>query len=287
VRTADLARLISLAAIWGGSFLFMRIASPALGALVTADARLLIGGGALALYLWFTGAKSPYRGRAKTFALVGMVNSGVPFAMFSIAALWIPASYSAVLNALAPLFGALFLWLLERERLTGRKTAGIALGPIGVALMSRLGPIPLTTQVVLGILACVLATVCYGWAGVLIRRHARDIPSMHSATGTQLAAGAILLPLALGQAVVAPPPQAIALGVIAATLALGVLCSGVAYVLYFRLMTDLGPTRALTVTYVIPVFGMLWAAIFLGESITAGMLLGAALVVAGTVLVLR
>lgn len=287
MRTSDVLRLIALAAIWGGSFLFMRIISPAAGAIVGADIRLFIGGAGIVLYLAMRGEAMPWRGRVKTFSLLGLVNSGVPFILFSAAALWIPASYSAVLNALAPLFGALFLWAVDREPLTRRKLLGIALGLAGVALMSRLGPIALAPQVIAGILACTVATLCYGWAGLLIRRHARDIPPLHAAAGTQIAAGVLIAPLALGQAAISPPQALATWPVVGSLLAIGLLCSGVAYMLYFRLMRDVGPTRALTVTYIIPVFGILWAALFLGEDITSGMLLGAMLVVAGTVLVLR
>ncbi len=287
MHLADFARLIALAAIWGGSFLFMRIISPATGAVVGADLRLFIGAASIVLFLAMRGESMPWRGRTRTFALIGLVNSGVPFILFSYAALWIPASYSAVINALAPLFGALFLWWCDGEALTRRKVVGILLGLSGVILMSRIGPIELDLTATAGILACTLATVCYGWAGVLIRRHAKKIQPLHSAAGTQLAAGVLIAPLAIGQAVLAPPIALTTWPVIGALLAIGVLCSGVAYMLYFRLMRDLGPTRALTVTYLIPVFGILWASLFLGENITAGMLFGALLVVAGTVLVLR
>ncbi len=284
---SDIVRLIVLAAIWGSSFLFMRILSPALGPVVGADVRLLIGAAALAIYLAFRGDRGVYRGRLGAFSLVGLVNSGVPFVLFSLAALSIPASYSAVLNALAPLFGALFLWRLEGEPLSGRKVAGISLGVIGVALMSRLGPVPMNPATIGAIGACVIATICYGWAGVLIRRRAKAIPSLHFAAGTQLAAGFWILPFALAHGFVSPPVDPASPIVFGSALAIGVLCSAVAYMLYFRLMADVGPTRTLTVTFIIPVFGILWAVLFLGESITPGMLAGAALVIAGTVLVLR
>ena len=283
----DIARLVLLAAIWGSSFLFMRILSPALGPVIGADVRLLIAGLVLALYIAIRGDQGVYQGRARAYAFVGMVNSGLPFLLFSYAALVIPASYSSVLNALAPLFGALCLWRLEGEPLSRRKMAGIALGIAGVALMSRLGPVPMNIESLSGIGACVIATVCYGWAGVLIRRRAKTIPSLHFAMGTQLAAGLLILPFALINGAVAPPPDPFSPVVVGSAIAIGVLCSGVAYMLYFRLMASLGPTRTLSVTFIIPVFGILWAVLFLGETITPGMLVGALLVVGGTVLVLR
>jgi len=287
MSAGNVARLIALAAIWGASFLFMRILSPAVGPVIGADVRLFISAGALALWLAWRGERGAYRGRMRTYSFVGMVNSGVPFVLFSAAALVIPASYAAVLNGLAPLFGALFMRVLDGEPLTARKVSGIGLGIVGVALLGRLGPLDLTPAAVGGILACVLATVCYGWAGVLIRRRARDIPSMHFAAGTQLGAGLWLIPFALAQGVVAPPVDPWSPVVVGSALAIGILCSGVAYLLYFHLMATTGPAKTLTVTFIIPVFGMLWAALFLGEAITPGMLAGASLVIAGTFLVLR
>jgi drug/metabolite transporter (DMT)-like permease len=284
---SDIARLILLAAIWGSSFLFMRILSPAVGPVIGAEVRLLIAALVLAAYLALRGDRGVYAGRAGAYSLVGMVNSGIPFLLFSYAALSIPASYSSVLNALAPLFGAIFLWRLEGEALSRRKLAGIGLGIVGVALMSRLGPVPMNLATLSGIGACVVATVCYGWAGVLIRRRAKAIPSLHFAMGTQLAAGIWILPFALLHGAVAPPIDPYSPLVVGSAVAIGVLCSAVAYMLYFRLMASIGPTRTLSVTFIIPVFGILWAALFLGESITPGMLVGAMLVVAGTVLVLR
>jgi len=287
VSPSDIARLILLAAIWGSSFLFMRILSPALGPVVGADVRLLIAAGALSLLLSLRGEGDFYKNRMRTFTFVGMVNSGLPFIFFSAAALAIPASYSAVLNALAPLFGALFLWRLEGEPLSRRKIAGIALGVIGVALMGRLGPVPMNPATLGAIGACVVATVCYGWAGVLIRRRAKEIPSLQFAAGTQLAAGLFIMPFAFVHGIVSPPVDPASPIVIASALAIGILCSALAYMLYFRLMASVGPTRTLTVTFIIPVFGILWSALFLGESITLGMVAGAGLVVVGTVLVLR
>jgi drug/metabolite transporter (DMT)-like permease len=287
VNKQELFRLIALAAIWGASFLFMRILSPAVGAFIGADVRLLIGGIALIFYLWWLGEDARLLERARVYTHLGLFNSGMPFILYSAAALTLPASYSAVLNALAPLFGALFMWTAEGERLSPRKIAGMIVALLGVAIMSRLGPIPLTLGTLAAILACIAATACYGWAGLLIRRRGKNIAPTHLAAGTQLAAGLVILPLAIGQAYVVPPVDPFNPLVVIAAISIGVLCSGVAYFLYFRLIRDSGPTRALTVTYIIPVFGILWAALFLGERVTPGMLLGAVLVLVGTFLVLR
>jgi drug/metabolite transporter (DMT)-like permease len=131
------------------------------------------------------------------------------------------------------------------------------------------------------ILACVLATACYALGGVYIKKRATDLAPKAMAAGGQFAAGLIVLPLAAAFPPAEPPGPAAVLALIAFAL----LCSAVAYLIYYKLMAELGPTKALTVTFLIPAFGMLWGALLLGERIRAPMLGGAALVLAGTALV--
>lgn len=283
MRPADIARLVVLAAIWGASFIFMRLAAPALGPVLMADLRLLIAGLALAAWLLATGYDMQWRRYWKQYAVLGVVNSGVPFVMYAFAALHLPASLSAVLNATAPLFGALFgaLWLGERLGLL--RIAGLAAGIAGVALVSQPGGLQPAPFFGWAIAACLLACACYGVTGVLIRKLAPQAKPTGIAVGSQLAAGVALLP-AVPFALPGTPPGAVA---ILSVLVLALLCSALAYVLYFRLIADIGATRALTVTYLIPVFGILWGALFLGESLPAAALAGGVLIVTGTVLVAR
>jgi drug/metabolite transporter (DMT)-like permease len=283
MRPADVARLVTLAAIWGGSFIFMRILAPVLGPVATADARLLIAGVVLVAIFAIRGPELEWRKHWRRYAVVGIINSGIPFLLYSYAALHIPASYSAILNATAPLFGMGLSVLWLSERLMGWNVLGAILGTVGVGLITGLGPVTVTPVVLAAIGACLGAALCYAVAGVYMKRKATGVSPMMMAGASQLVAGLALLP----PSVAFPPRGQITLFIAGCALALALLCSAVAYILYYRLVADCGPTRALTVTYLIPVFGLLWGMLFLGEAVTAGMLAGCGLVITGTAFVLR
>jgi drug/metabolite transporter (DMT)-like permease len=185
----------------------------------------------------------------------------------------------SVLNATSPMWGAVCAAIFLGERLTARRTLGLFIGIVGVALVTG----PEATFSLMPVIAALCAAFSYGLAGAYMKRKAADVPSRGMAVGTQLVAGFILIPLIpLWPPAAAPTPL-----VVASMLALGLVCGAIAYLLYFRLITDIGPTGALTVTYLIPVFGVLWGALFLGETISLLMLAGAGLVLLGTVFVLR
>jgi drug/metabolite transporter (DMT)-like permease len=281
MNPASILRLLALSAIWGSSFIFMRYLAPILGPVVTADMRVLIAGAALAGFFAVTRFKPEWRENWKHFLVIGMVNSGIPFILYSFAALYLPASLEAILNSTAPLFGAVFSAIWLAERLTLRKIAGLALGIAGVALVSSLGGFERSPMSWLALAACLLAPACYGLAGVYIRKRAASVRPMATAGGSQLAAGLVLLPLVF----FFPPAGPVTLSVGALTACFALLCSAVAYILYYRLIADVGPTRALTVTFLIPVFAMVWGALFLGERITPSMIGGAAVILAGTWLI--
>ena len=280
---ADYARLVLLAALWGGAFVFLRVAAPVLGPAWTAECRVLLGG--LALLAWFrlTGFEPGLRRHARFYLLIGAVNIAAPFALYSYAAMHVPASLLSIVNATAPIFGLAWSALFRDERVTLRKAAGLALGIVGVALIVR-PPDGAAVAPQLGPLAAALAACCcYGVTGVLMKRFSSGASPRGMAAGNQLAAALVLLPLLpFFPPLAAPTPI-----VIANVLALALLASGVAFLLYFRLIADVGATRALTVTYLIPLFGVLWGWIFLGETLPAAALAGGALILAGTVLVTR
>ena len=240
---------------------------------------MLVAGIALALWFRFTGYDPQWRRWAPQYALAGMINSGLPFVLFAFAALSIAAGEMAVLNATSPMWAAVMSAAFLGERLTPRRIAGLVLGLAGVALIAR----PTGTGgTFLAVAAAMLASACYGFMGVYLARWARGAPAKGLAVGTQLTAGLLLLPLAA----IAPVPPAPSLLIVGCVLALGLICGAVGYVLYFRLIADLGATGALSVTYLIPLFAMLWGALFLAEPVTLPMACGAALVMAGTGLVL-
>jgi drug/metabolite transporter (DMT)-like permease len=281
MRPADTARLVSLAAIWGASFLFMRIAAPALGPVLTAELRTLIAGVALAAYFAVTGYDPEYRRWARHYVIVGILSSAVPFLLWAYAALSLTAGLLSVLNATSPMWGAVCSAIILGERLNARRVTGLVIGVVGVALVTRPGASETFSAIAVG--AAVVAAFCYGLIATYIKRWASDVPSRGMAVGSQLAAGILLIPFIP----LWPPVGAPTAGVVASILALGLVCSALAYLLYFRLIADLGATGALTVTYLIPVFGVLWGALFLGETLSVSMLAGAALVILGTVFVLR
>ncbi|MFZ6777177.1 DMT family transporter [Undibacterium sp. Ji83W] len=281
MRSADLLRLISLAAIWGASFLFMRVLAPVVGVLWSAEVRVGLAGAALLAMMLVTGRAMNFRENWKSFLILGTINSALPFALYSYAALSIPAGYSAIVNATSPLWGAVMGAAFLGERLTLRKMAGMAIGVLGVAFLVRLGPVEFNSKLVLAVLACVGATLCYAVVGIYTKKKLTGLTSMQMATGSQVGAAFVLLPFL---------PLAPVQGEITATIAmvgvaLALLCSAVAYLIYFRLMADLGPTKALTVTFLIPLFALLWGYLFLNEHITMNTVIGCAGVVIATWLV--
>lgn len=250
-----------------------------MGPVLTADLRTLIGGLALAAYFGLTGFDPQWRRHGGHYVVMGIVNTGLPFLLWAYAALSLTAGLMAVLNATSPMWGVLWSAVLLRERVKLRALTGLGVGILGVALVTG----PEATGAFLPVAAALGAAFCYGLAGAYVRRWAAHVPSRGMAVGTQLTAGTLLIPLlAVWPPYAAPSPL-----VAACILALGLVCGAVAYVLYFRLIADIGATGALTVTYLIPVFGVLWGAVFLGETLTLQMLAGAVLVVLGTVFVLR
>jgi drug/metabolite transporter (DMT)-like permease len=274
--------LLALSGIWGSSFIFMRYLAPLIGPVATADLRMLLAGLALVCFFAITRFSAQWRRNWKQFLLIGLLNSAIPFVLYSAAALYLPASMEAIFNSMSPMFGAIFgaIWLAER--ITARKAVGLLLGIGGVAAMSSLGGLHATTQTVLSMVACLVAPMCYGLAGVYIKRKVTGVKPMAIAGGSQLLGGLALLPFAF----IAPPAiSAFNPKVALLIVAFALLCSAVAYLIYYKLIADVGPTRALTVTFLIPVFAMLWGFLFLGEAVTWSMALGAAIILAGTYLV--
>lgn len=280
---ASFARLVALAAIWGSSFLFLRQTAPVFGPVWTAALRLALAGSVLCGYLAAVGRPVRWRGYVRHYFWVGVINSSIPFCLFAFAALALPASYSVVLNSSTPLFGAVFASLVLGDRLSWIRLLGLALGSLGVAVVTGLGSIDVTPLVLVSMGACLVAAACYAAAGIYLKRWAPPMDPPALAGASQVLAALALVPL-LGWSELRSAPT---LPAVASLVTLSLLCSGVAYLLYFRLIADVGPMRAQTVTFLMPVFGVLWGAIFLGESLSIGVVGGCALIVSGTALVLR
>jgi drug/metabolite transporter (DMT)-like permease len=273
---------ILLAAIWGASFMFMRVAVVELGAFATAGLRVSIASAFLLPLLLGRGHAGLLLKNWKLALVVGIFNSAIPFACFSYALLSISTGLSSILNATVPLFGAIIAWLWLKDRPDGSRILGLLIGFVGVALLAwdkaSFKPDASGNASGWAVLACLLATLCYGLSASFTKRYMAGLPSVVSATGSQMGASVGLLPLAWWFW----PDHAVSLQAWAAVIALGVLCSGVAYSLYFRLIERAGPSRALSVTFAIPVFAVLYGVILLGEAVTPWMLLCGLIIVVGT-----
>lgn len=275
--------LLLLAALWGASFLFMRMGAAEFGALPTAATRVGIGALFLSPLMMSRGQGPALVQHWRASMALGVFNSGLPFALFSFALLTINSSLAAVLNATTPMFGALVAWVWFRERPSGWRLVGLAIGFIGVVMLAsgsaglRDGDGAGSHAALWAIGACLLACLCYGIAASATRRYLTGVPPLATATGSQIGA-ALLLAV---PAILYWPQQMPSLRAWLAIAALGVLCTGVAYFLFFRLIERAGPARALTVTFLLPVFATFYGVAFLDERITQWMLVCAVVIVCG------
>jgi drug/metabolite transporter (DMT)-like permease len=284
MNAASFFRLILLAAIFGGSFLFMRIGVPALGPALMIEYRVALAALFLALIGFILKKPMALRRNWRHYVILGFFNSGLPFLLFAIAARTLPASMLSVLNATAPIWGALIGAVWTRQPLSPRTILGLILGMCGVAMLVGLDHASTQAGAGWAIAAALTAAFCYGIATTYAKTAAmaKGVEPFANAHGSMWGAALTVLPALL---FFPPPAGRPGAGVFAAVLALGIVCSGIAYLLYFRLIKDVGATSALTVTFLVPVFGILWGCLFLGETIGVSTLVGAAVVVTGTALV--
>ena len=271
---------VALAAIWGSSFLFMRLGGADFGVLPTAGVRVAIGAAVLMPILWVGGQWGALRKHAVPILLIGMLNSGLPFVLFAYAVTSISTGLSAILNATVPLFGALIAWVWLKDRPGGSRIVGLVVGFAGVVLLAGEKASFKPGGSGWAVLACLLATLCYGYAANFTKKYLHGVHPLATATGSQIGA---TLGLALPSLWLWPSHNP-SLTSWLALLVLGVVCTAAAYILYFRLIARLGPARAVTVTFLVPVFAILYGTLFLGEQLTLWMLLCGAVVVCGTAL---
>lgn len=281
---SSIVDFVVLGAIWGSSFLFMRLAVVEFGPLPTAAVRVAIAAAFLVPLMLWKGQGRLFRRHWLAICLVGIINSGIPFFLFSFALLAITTGLSAILNATVPLFGALVAWAWLKDRPTGTRVLGLVIGFLGVAMLAWDGasfkPNASGIAPAWAVLACLGATVCYAIAASFTKRYLTGLPPLVTATGSQVgAAVALALPALWLWPHELPGGRAwLAVAV------LGLLCTGVAYILYFRLIEQTGPARALAVTFLVPVFAILYGVLFLGERVTSWMLVCGMIIVCGTAL---
>lgn len=280
MKPFDLAELALLAAIWGASFLFMRMGAHEFGAIPMAALR--VGGASLLLLPLLTlhQGLAELKREWRLLLLLGLLNSALPFVLFGFAALSITAGLSSILNATTPLWGALVAWIWFSQRLGPVRMLGLALGFAGVLFLAWDKASFKPGGDGWAIVACLGAALCYGIAANFAKRRLGHITPLTVATGSQVSATLLLaLPAQLAWPAAAPGLQAW----VSVTL-LALLCSGVAYILYFRLMSRVGPTNTMSVTFLVPVFAVLWGYAFLSEVFTSQMALGCGVVLLGTAL---
>lgn len=278
MRIADYFRLLLLAAIWGASFLFMRIAVPQFGAINTAFLRVFLGFTGLAIILFMFKSSFDFKDKFKPSVILGVINSGLPFLMYCLAARWLPAGYSAIMNATTPLMGALIGFSCFSEKLTFRKWAGMFLGLVGIIVITTIGEAQSSDKQIIGVIACLIATSCYGVSSFLTRSWITDKGGLDPkivAFGSQMGASIFLLPFFIWSTSVGPAVNWLQQEPGISVIAVGVICTALAYILYFRLIADIGPLRSLTVTFLIPPFGVLWGYLVLNETINNGFIIGA------------
>ena len=285
MKPFDIGELVLLAALWGASFLFMRLGAYEFGPIALAAVRVGLASAMLIPVLASRGQLADLRTHWKGMLLVGALNSAVPFALFSFAALSITAGLSSIVNATTPLWTAVvaFVWL--RQGLTPLRVLGLVIGFAGVAFLAwdKASFKPGADHAGLwAVLACAAATLCYGVAANATKRYLAGVSPLAVATGSQFAA-TLLLALPAAWLWPAAQPSGTAWG---SAFALAALCTALAYILYFRLMSRVGPTNAVSVTFLIPLFAILWGALFLQEAVTAQMIAGGAIVLVGIALAL-
>lgn len=278
MATQTLIDLVVLGALWGASFLFMRVAAPEFGPIPLIAVRVTVAALILLPLLLRGQGLAPLRKAVGPLLLVGATSTAVPFTLFAFAALSLPAGLSSVLNASVPLFGGLigFLWLGQRP--TRQRLLGLAVGFTGVLVLAW--PRLTTANDWRAVVAALCATSLYALAAHVTQRSLAGVAPFVVATGSQTAAAVMLLPLvAFTWPAVAPTARAWGYAML-----LGSVCTALAFVMYFRLIARAGPATAMTVTYLIPVFGVTWGALLLDERLPASAIAGGCFVLAGVAL---
>lgn len=280
MKPRDVLDLVVLAALWGGSFLFMRVAAPEFGPLALIELRVAIAATFLVLVSAARKRLAPLRRHAVPLVGVGIFSSALPFCLLAYATLSLTAGFASILNATTPLWGAIVAYLWLRERLAPWQVVGLAIGLLGVLALvwGKVSFRPDGTG--LAIVAGLAASLSYGAAASFTKRYLSGVDPLVAATGSQVGASLVLAPLALA----AWPARPVSIEAWLSVIVMGIASTGIAYMLFFRLIARVGPARAITVTFLVPVFAVLWGALLLDEALTVQMAAGGLVVLAGTVL---
>lgn len=281
MRPRDFAGLVLLGALWGGSFLFIRVAVPSLGPFLLVELRVGLAVAVLFLYALFIGRVPKIRSRWRSFLVLGFMNAAVPFSLISAAEIYLTASLAAILNSTTVMFTALVAAVWMGESLTARKVAGVVFGIVGVTVLVGWDPIPMDGLVLVSVAAMLVASLSYALGATYAKRSFSGIPPLGMAIGQLGGATALMLPLSA----ISVPTRAPSLVSALCVLGLALLSTAAAYLIYFRLIESVGPTSTVTVTLLVPVFGLLFGVFLLDEPFGFGTLAGLAIILSSVVLI--
>jgi drug/metabolite transporter (DMT)-like permease len=279
--TRDLGALLLLSALWGASFIYIRVAVPALGPFVLVELRVGLAAVVLALCAALVGRLPKLRGRWRQFALLGAVNVAIPFSLISTAEINLTASLAAILNSTTVMFTAVVAAVWMGDALTARKVVGVVLGIVGVTVLVGWDPIVMNWFVVLSVGAMLAASLAYALGSVYAKRTFAGSPPLAIAIGQLTAAATLMLPLAA----VSVPDERPSTIVVLSILGLALPSTALAYMLYFRLIENVGPTSTSTVTLLVPLFGLLFGVVLLDEPVGLGTLAGLVLILSSVTLI--
>jgi drug/metabolite transporter (DMT)-like permease len=277
----DLGALVLLSALWGASFIYIRVAVPALGPFVLVELRVGLAAVVLVLCAALLGRLPKLRRRWRQFALLGAVNVAIPFSLISAAEINLTASLAAILNSTTVMFTALVAAVWMGDALTTRKVVGVVLGIVGVAVLVGWDPVVMNWAVVLSVGAMLAASLAYALGSVYAKRTFVGSSPLAIAIGQLTAAATLMLPLAA----VSVPDERPSTIVVLSVLGLALSSTAVAYMLYFRLIENVGPTSTSTVTLLVPLFGLLFGVVLLDEPVGLGTLAGLVLILSSVTLI--
>lgn len=281
MRLADLLILLSLAAIWGASFLFMRVATPHFGPVPLVAFRMALAGLALTPVFLGKEARTLFKNHWWQLLVSGVFGSAVSFILLSWASLTLSAGFTSLMNSSVPIFSAIIAAVWLGERLRTAQFLGLALGILGVLILvwgklefhedGRGWPI----------VACVVSCLCYGFGASWMKSKLQGVRPLVASSGSLLGAGLVLIPFA----VVRLPSQSPPLHSWLSAIALALVCTALAFVLFFKLIQRSGATVATSVTFLIPFFGIFWGWLVLDEIVTSQMIAGLLVTLLGTGLI--
>ncbi len=273
----DLTYLILLGLLWGMSFLFVRVAAPEFGAVALIEMRVVIAAMVLTPFIIFRRQLPDIKRHWRPIFIMGVLHYALPFTLFAYSMLTLTGGYSAIINASSPLFATIVAWVWLGQRPEAGRVLGLLVGLLGVLLLVS-EKLVSDGSTATAVAAAVVASFCYGAAAIFAKKQLAGVSPMAISAGSMIASSIVLLPLTYWfWPTVAPSSSAWS-----TVLVLGVVCTAIAFVLYFRLIANVGPTRAISVTFLIPLFAVAFGALFIDEAVSATMVGGGIIVLLGT-----